>query len=84
MSALHMLQTEIALPVNRLQPMSRRRVVPPTHRLVLGPDFADSSRFHSVPFQRQPVNRSTGSRFHFTPLHRLKSPKTGCPGAMSA
>ena len=29
-----------------------------------GPDFANSSRFHSAPFQRQPVNRSTGPRFH--------------------
>ena len=30
----------------------------------LGPDFADSSRFHSAPFQRRPVNHSTGPRFH--------------------
>ncbi len=29
-----------------------------------GPDFANSSRFHSAPFQRQPVNNSTGPRFH--------------------
>jgi len=48
------------------------------------PDFANSSRFHSAPFQRRPVNRSTGPRFHSTPFHRLKSPKTGCPGAVSA
>ena len=64
--------------------MSLRNLLSATHRLVLGPDFADSSRFHSAPFQRQPVNRSTGPRFHSPPLHRLKSPKTGCPGAMSA
>jgi hypothetical protein len=31
---------------------------------VAGPDFADSSRFHSGPFQRQPVNLSTGPRLH--------------------
>jgi hypothetical protein len=30
----------------------------------LGSDFANSSRFHSAPFHRQPVNRSTGPRFH--------------------
>ena len=65
-------------------PMSRRKQLPPTHRLGYGPDFANSSRFHSAPFQRQPVNRSTGPRFHSTPLHRLKSSKTGCPGAVSA
>jgi hypothetical protein len=64
--------------------MSRRKQLSTTHRLVLGPDFANSSRFHSAPFQRQPVNRSTGLHFHCTPLHRLKSPKTGCPGAVSA
>ncbi len=58
--------------------------VPPTHRLGRWPDFANSSRFHSTPFQRRPVNRSTGPRFHSAPLHRLKSSKTGCPGAMSA
>jgi hypothetical protein len=44
-----------------------------------GPDFADSSRFHSAPFQRRPVNRSTGPRFHSAPFHRLKSSKTGRP-----
>ena len=44
--------------------MSRRKQLSTTHRLVLGPDFANSSRFHSAPFQRQPVNRSTGPRFH--------------------
>ena len=49
-----------------------------------GPDFANSSRFQSAPFQRQPVNRSTGPRFHPAPLHRLKPSKTGCPGALSA
>jgi len=72
-------------------PTPRRRAadespegVPPTHRLGKGPDFANSSRFHSAPFQRRPVNRSTGPRFHFAPLHRLKSSKTGCPGAVSA
>ena len=65
-------------------PMSRRKVLPTTHRLRKGPDFANSSRFHSAPFQRRPVNRSTGPRFHSAPLHRLKSSKTGCPGAMSA
>jgi len=27
--------------------------VPTTHRLVFGPDFANSSRFHSAPFQRR-------------------------------
>jgi hypothetical protein len=58
--------------------------VPPTHRLTRWPDFANSSRFHYAPFQRRPVNRSTGPRFHSTPLHRLKSSKTGCPGAMRA
>jgi hypothetical protein len=63
--------------------MSRRKQLPTTHRLAFGPDFANSSRFHSAPFQRQPVNRSTGPRFHSAPLHRLKSSKTGCPGAMS-
>ena len=65
-------------------PMSRQNPLPPTHRLGKGPDFANSSRFHSAPFQRRPVNRSTGPRFHSAPLHRLKSPKTGCPGAASA
>ena len=59
--------------------MSRRNLLSATHRLVLGPDFADSSRFHSAPFQRQPVNRSTGPRFHSAPLHRLKSSRTGFP-----
>jgi len=29
-----------------------------------GPDFANSSRLHAAPFQRQPVNDSTGPRFH--------------------
>ena len=58
--------------------------VPPTHRRGKGPDFANSSRFHSAPFQRRPVNLSTGPRFHAAPFHRLKSPKTGCPGAVSA
>jgi hypothetical protein len=42
-----------------------------------GPDFADSSRFHAAAFQRQPVNNSTGPHFPSTPLHRLKSSKTG-------
>ena len=64
--------------------MSRRKQLPTTHRLAFGPDFANSSRFHSAPFQRQPVNRSTGPHFHSTPLHRLKSSKTGCPGATRA
>jgi hypothetical protein len=50
-----------------------------TQRLVLGPDFANSSRFHSAPFQRQPVNRSTGPRLHYAAFHRLKSSKTGKP-----
>jgi hypothetical protein len=50
----------------------------------MGPDFANSSRFHAAPFQRQPVNLSTGPRFHSTPFHRFKSPKTGYPGAASA
>jgi hypothetical protein len=59
--------------------MSRRKPLPTTHRLAFGPDFANSSRFHSTPFQRRPVNHSTGPRFHSTPLHRLKSPKTGRP-----
>ena len=58
--------------------------VPPTHRQRKGPDFANSSRFHSAPFQPGPVNHSTGPRFHPAPLHRLKSSKTGCPGTMSA
>jgi hypothetical protein len=49
-----------------------------------GPDFANSSRFHSAPFQRRPVNRSTGPRFHSAPFHRPESSKTGCPGAVSA
>ena len=56
--------------------MSRRKQLPTTHRLANGPDFANSSRFHSAPFQRQPVNRSPGPRFHSTPFHRLKSSKT--------
>jgi len=43
--------------------MSRRKPPSTTHRLVLGPDFADSSRFHSAPFQRQPVIPNGG------PLH---------------
>ncbi len=30
------------------------------------------------------MNRSIGPRFHAAPLHRLKSSKPGCPGAMSA
>jgi hypothetical protein len=30
-----------------------------------GPDFANSSRFHSAPFQRQPVNCSTGPALPF-------------------
>ena len=42
---------------------SRRKQLPPTHRLGKGPDFANSSRFHFALFQRQPVNRSTGPRF---------------------
>ena len=58
--------------------------VPPTHRQRKGPDFANSSRFHSAPFQPGPVNHSTGPRFHPAPLHRLKPSKTGCPGALSA
>ncbi len=29
-----------------------------------GPDFANSGRFRAAPFQRQPVNHSTGPRFH--------------------
>jgi hypothetical protein len=46
--------------------MSRRKPLPTTHRLGMGPDFANSSRFRSAPFQRRPVNRSTGPRFHST------------------
>ena len=49
-----------------------------------GPDFANSSRFRSAPFQRRPVNRSTGPRFHSMPFHRLKSPKTGSRATASA
>jgi len=64
--------------------VSRQDPLPATHRLVLEPDFANSSRFHSAPFQRQPVNRSTGPRFHCAAFHRLKSSKTGGPGAMRA
>ena len=71
-------------PANPRPPMSRRKQLSPTHRLAFGPDFANSSRFRSVPLQRQPVNHSTGLRFHYTALHRLKPSKTGCPGAMSA
>ena len=44
--------------------MSRRKQLSTTHRLAFRPDFANSSRFHSAPFQRRPVNRSTGPRFH--------------------
>jgi hypothetical protein len=44
--------------------MSRRKPLPTTHRLVLGPDFTNSGRFRSAPFQRRPVNHSTGPRFH--------------------
>jgi len=44
--------------------VSRRKPLPTTHRLGKPPDFANSSRFHSAPFQRQPVNRSTGPRFY--------------------
>ena len=55
-----------------------------TQRLVSGPDFANYSRFHSAPFQRQPVNRSTGPRFHSATFHRLKSSKTGNPGTVRA
>ena len=71
-------------PANPGPPMSRRKQLPTTPRRRKGPDFANLSRFHSAPFQRQPVNRSTGLRFHSAPLHRLKSSKTGCPGAVSA
>jgi len=60
-------------------PMSRRKPLPTTHRLVLGPDFANSTRLHSAPFQRRPVKHSTGPRFHSAPFHRLKSSKTGRP-----
>ena len=49
-----------------------------------GPDFANSSRFHSAPFQRRPANRPTGPRFHSTPLHRLELSKIGSPGDVSA
>ena len=66
-------------PANCGPPMSRRKQLPTTYRLVLGPDFANSSRFHSAPFQRRPVNLSTGPRFHCSPFHRLKSPKIGKP-----
>ena len=64
--------------------MSHRKRLPTTHRLVLGPDFANSTRLHSTPLQRRPVNRSTGPRFHSAPLHRLKSSKTGSPGVVRA
>jgi hypothetical protein len=38
-----------------------------------GPDFANSSRFHSAPFQRQPVNCSTGPAlpFHSVPPSQI-------------
>ena len=64
--------------------MSRRKRLPPTHRLARWPDFANSSRFHAAPFQRRPVNVSTGLRFHSSPFHRLKSSKTGSPGVVRA
>ena len=59
--------------------MSRRKPLPTTHRLGKGPDFANSCRFRSAPFQRRryrqppqppprprrrPGNRSTSPRFH--------------------
>ena len=60
----------------------------------LGPDFANSSRFHSAPFQRRPVNRSTGPRFHACRAaarrRRVRSAtpsqiaEEGCPSTMSA
>ena len=75
---------EQSAPTNPGPPMSRRKQLPTTHRLAFGPDFANSSRFHSAPFQRRPVNHSTGPRFHSSPFHRLKSSKTGTPGAVSA
>jgi hypothetical protein len=63
--------------------MSRRKKLPPTHRLRTGPDFANSSRFHSAPFQRRqrpaPPARASIPRLHSAPLHRLKSSKTGRP-----
>ena len=49
-----------------------------------GPDFANSSRFRAAPFQRRPVNLSTGPRLHSAPFHRLKLSKTGCPASVSA
>jgi hypothetical protein len=68
-----------ATPARPRPPMSRRKPLPTTHRLLLGPDFANSTRLHSAPFQRRPVNHSTGPRFHSAPFHRLKSSKTGRP-----
>jgi hypothetical protein len=45
-----------AAAANPRPPMSRRKQLPTIHRLAFGPDFANSSRFHSAPFQRRPVN----------------------------
>jgi hypothetical protein len=42
--------------------MSRQNPLPTAHRLGTGPDFASSSQCHSAPFQRRPVNNSTGPR----------------------
>ena len=47
-------------PANPRPPLNRRKPLPTTPRLRWGSDFAHSSRFHSAPFQRRPVNRSTG------------------------
>jgi len=75
---------KVRRPRHRSQPpMSRRNRLSPTHRLGEGPAFANSSRFHSASFQRQPVSDSTGPRLHSTPLHRLKSSNLGNPRTMS-
>ena len=56
------------------------RITVPRHiGLRRGPDFANSSRFHFAPFQRRPVNHSTGPRIHSAAFHRLNSSKTGEP-----
>jgi hypothetical protein len=65
-------------------PVSRQDHHPATPRLLLEPDFANSSRLHSAPFQRQPVNRTTGRRFHSAAFRRPDLPKTGRPGTVRA
>ena len=49
-----------------------------------GLEFDISHGCHPAPDPRRPGKRSSGPRFHSAPLHRVKSPKTGGAGAVSA